>query len=107
MAGPAIVAILGLALHGAGPATGALAALVPSPQARAENILLDELAFHHELTARGDKAGLRALHIRIAGQIPAMRPAVADLLPPLWSCRGWQCDIAVALIKSEIHRRPQ
>ena len=73
-------------------------ALLALPQIREEQVFLRELEVYRRAAPKFRTAS--------QAQLIAHAPArVADLLPPLWSCLGWQCDLSVALIKAEIHRR--
>ena len=106
MSGAALIAGITVAIHYGLPLIEAIAPpLLQLPRANAEAVILQELDAYQGFAARKDKVGMMAARVRVVGESPTLRPAVADLLPPLWSCRTqWQCDTTVALIKSEIHR---
>lgn len=106
MSSAALIAGITIALHYGLPLVEAIAPpLLQLPQANAEAVLLQELDSYQDFAARKSKVGMMAIQVRVAAQSPSFRPAVNDLLPPLFACQTqFECSLAAALIKSEIHR---
>ena len=109
MTSAALIAAITLAAHNGLPLVEAMAPpLLQLPQANAEAVLLQELNTYRNFAARKNNVGMTAIRVHITGQSSAFRPAVNDLLAPLFACRTpFECSLATALIKAEIHRRPQ
>jgi hypothetical protein len=76
-------------------------ALLSLPEAREEVVFLRELEVYRHAASKYRTASQAQLIVHAPAH-------VADLLPPLWSCRTrFECDLSIALIKSEIHRGQQ
>ena len=104
MTGALIAAIVSGAIQFGLPAIGALLNVESSV---ADEVLAQELDAYRKYRFAPDQGPASRLRAALARQVPLVKPAIADMLSPVFSCRTpWQCDMAVALAKSKIHEGP-